>query len=186
MFFLVTSFFWKKKDRRAAQQLCDCTGMGIRKREGGRKISRQIKKKKKAVGRRVPHPAFEEDWNRKSSLVKNFAAAGLALDPNKAVPIKGNEKLNYNKFYDKTPESGRKPKSKTIAALEEIAARPSDRPDHVPEGESLILQDLIRKHGDDYTKMARDMKLNAYQHTANQLKRRCAKYLSEFGDPRSK
>lgn len=49
----------------------------------------------------------------------------------------------------------------------------------VPEGEHKVLSALIERHGDDHSAMARDMKLNAYQHTAAHLRRRIAKMREE-------
>lgn len=45
------------------------------------------------------------------------------------------------------------------------------------EGEKRFIEELIRKYGDDYDAMFRDIKLNIYQHTAAQLRKKCQKYL---------
>ena len=41
--------------------------------------------------------------------------------------------------------------------------------------EELVLQDLISKYGQDYSKMSRDLKLNRYQFSEGQLKRKIQK-----------
>lgn len=42
--------------------------------------------------------------------------------------------------------------------------------------------DNILKHGDDYSKMAKDTKTNVYQHTAAKMKKMCEKYLELPGE----
>jgi len=51
---------------------------------------------------------------------------------------------------------------------------------HISSNEELICKDLIAKHGDDYQAMFRDLKLNKYQLTAKQLKKKCEKYLKSL------
>ena len=38
-----------------------------------------------------------------------------------------------------------------------------------------VIEALIEKHGDDYAAMARDHKINTYQHTAKQLRQKVPK-----------
>lgn len=47
---------------------------------------------------------------------------------------------------------------------------------HQSEGEKQFLERLIAKYGDDYERMALDIKLNRYQQTATDLRRRIQKY----------
>ena len=49
----------------------------------------------------------------------------------------------------------------------------------VPDGERKVLLALMAAHGESYSAMARDMRLNALQHTAAHLRRRIAKMLEE-------
>lgn len=44
-------------------------------------------------------------------------------------------------------------------------------------GEKQFIEELIQKYGDDYDAMFRDIKLNIYQHTAAQLRKKCQRYL---------
>ena len=52
---------------------------------------------------------------------------------------------------------------------------------HVPTvrfaaaGEIVFVKRLIAKYGDDYVSMARDHKMNIYQHTPKMLRRKCLK-----------
>ena len=45
----------------------------------------------------------------------------------------------------------------------------------VPPGETSVLRKLVEKHGEDYAAMARDMRINTHQQTANHLRKRIAK-----------
>lgn len=44
---------------------------------------------------------------------------------------------------------------------------------YVAEEERNYLESLIAKHGEDYTKMSRDIKTNKWQWTEQKLRRRC-------------
>ena len=52
-------------------------------------------------------------------------------------------------------------------------AVPQSRRKYTPDGEKAILVELIEKHGDDISAMVRD-KLNKWQNTAAQLKKKIA------------
>ncbi|CAG8809206.1 9612_t:CDS:1, partial [Dentiscutata erythropus] len=43
---------------------------------------------------------------------------------------------------------------------------------HLSENERRMVEKLINKYGEDYESMFRDIKLNVYQHTAAQLKKK--------------
>ncbi|KAJ3277434.1 Nucleolar protein 16 [Borealophlyctis nickersoniae] len=59
-----------------------------------------------------------------------------------------------------------------ISALEQEAASFVKLQRKASEHESKVLLDLVKKHGLDYAAMARDMKLNRYQLSAGQLKKK--------------
>ncbi|RIA96622.1 ribosome biogenesis protein Nop16 [Glomus cerebriforme] len=68
-------------------------------------------------------------------------------------------------------------KTDIVKALEAQAMNAYKYEVHQPEGEKRFIEELIQKYGDDYDAMFRDMRLNIYQHTAAQLKKKCQKYL---------
>jgi nucleolar protein 16 len=68
-------------------------------------------------------------------------------------------------------------KTDVVKALEVQAMNVCKHESHQSEGEKRFIVELIQKYGDDYDAMFRDIKLNIYQHTAAQLKRKCQKYL---------
>jgi len=44
------------------------------------------------------------------------------------------------------------------------------------EGEAKFVESLLKKYGDNVEAMTRDIKLNPYQQTAGELRRKIAKY----------
>ena len=52
----------------------------------------------------------------------------------------------------------------------------------VPDGERAVLRKLLARHADDFDAMARDGRLNQYQHTAAHLRRRVAKLALDDAD----
>jgi len=69
-------------------------------------------------------------------------------------------------------------KTDIIKALEAQATKVFGKYEkYQSEGEKQFIEELIQKYGDDYDAMFRDIKLNIYQHTAAQLKKKCQRYL---------
>ncbi|KAF2162255.1 hypothetical protein M409DRAFT_27259 [Zasmidium cellare ATCC 36951] len=73
-------------------------------------------------------------------------------------------------------------KTETVRRLEEEARKPAAKYKRKqPEGEVAFVEELVRKYGDDYGKMARDMKINYMQRSAGDLKRRVKKWRENGG-----
>ncbi|KAG9284649.1 hypothetical protein G9A89_004691 [Geosiphon pyriformis] len=71
-------------------------------------------------------------------------------------------------------------KTDVVKALE-LQAQNFGKPEtHQAEGEKAFARKCIAKYGDDYQAMFRDIKLNTYQHTATQLRKKCEKYLKSL------
>lgn len=66
-----------------------------------------------------------------------------------------------------------------VKQLEAEAADPIKLPRHVSEQEYLMFLDLVKKHAFDYAAMSQDMRLNKYQLTAGQLKRKIHKVIPQ-------
>lgn len=67
-------------------------------------------------------------------------------------------------------------KSEIIDQLKEYAAHGITKPRHQSEREQEWIADLVAKHGDDYKAMQWDRKLNVFQKSAGDLKRRIFKW----------
>mmetsp|Transcript_1653 Transcript_1653/g.5874 ORF Transcript_1653/g.5874 Transcript_1653/m.5874 type:complete len:200 (+) Transcript_1653:38-637(+) len=100
-------------------------------------------------------------WDLKRTLRQNYAAIGLRSDPNA-----------WNDEQDlEVPED----------APELVP--PKEKPKRAPRlthGEVTYFAALIDKYGDDYRKMSRDIKLNYYQHSKGQLKKKCEIYMEYY------
>lgn len=69
------------------------------------------------------------------------------------------------------------PKTSTVLALEQHSLRPEKKYKRKQsEGERAFIEELVEKYGDDYEKMARDVKINYMQRSAGDLKRRVKKW----------
>lgn len=73
-------------------------------------------------------------------------------------------------------------KTETVRKLEEEARKPAAKYERrQPEGEVLFVEELVRTYGDDYGKMARDMKINYMQRSEGDIKRRVKKWRESGG-----
>ncbi|KAM3418502.1 hypothetical protein BST61_g4482 [Cercospora zeina] len=73
-------------------------------------------------------------------------------------------------------------KTDTVRALEEQALRPAAKHKRrQPEGEVQFIEELVRKYGEDYGKMARDMKINYMQRSEGDLRKRIKKWKEAGG-----
>ena len=154
----------------------------VRRRSSIAKV-RTKKKKMVPACQRFQHSAL--DYDDKKSQFSNYARLGLLADANQI----GAASVSITGFKPrvKVPDAG---PSEAAGA-----AGPSGAAPHplelevgealkvvraVPPGERTVLCKLLAKYGDDgYARMARDMKLNAMQHTAAHLRGRIAKMRAE-------
>ena len=155
-------------------------GRTNRRRKTIKKVSVKPKSRKAPNCQRFQHSSL--DYDDEASQFANYQRLGLLADPNQIQAV-----------HDRI--TGFKPRVKVPGAAEAAASsvEPSSEPHplelempealktvrKVPLGERQVLLKLVAKHGDDYAAMARDMKLNAMQHTAAHLRRRIAKMGSE-------
>lgn len=146
-------------------------------RKGQTKWTKSAKKSARKAGiirkSLVPKGPLREAWDMKLSGTENMKRVGLASTIN---TLEKRRRLPTDSATEVQPatasESTEKPD--VLRQLELEAARPEAKPRlHVRPGEERALQDMIRAHGQDYEAMARDIKRNYLQWTANQLRRKC-------------
>lgn len=71
-------------------------------------------------------------------------------------------------------------KNEIVQQLEEMASRVAEKkPRKQSTREQEWIERLVNKHGDNYAKMARDMKLNPMQQTEADIRRRVTKWKNE-------
>ncbi len=157
-------------------------GNSIR-RKGAKKVTRKPRKHAQLrVMNKITNEAIKKVWNKKISPADNLSNFGLNPDVNQTLG-------------DYSMQSGRKKlrqdPNETSAAFVGLAAIPSDKDlavnnldERNPKARPMSEMDQqyavnnILKHGDDYSAMARDIKVNTYQHTAAKMRKMCEKYLS--------
>lgn len=85
--------------------------------------------------------------------------------------------MQWNGFAMVPEHKADEPENPVIKQLEEAAMNGARK---APRGQSQREQEwverLVNKYGDDYAKMARDLKLNLMQQTAADIKKRVVKW----------
>ncbi|KAI9001700.1 ribosome biogenesis protein Nop16 [Gaertneriomyces semiglobifer] len=71
------------------------------------------------------------------------------------------------------------PSTSIVGIMEEQAKNIAKVERHASEQESKVFGDLMRKYGLDYAKMARDIKLNRYQLSEGQLRKKIEKLINK-------
>lgn len=80
------------------------------------------------------------------------------------------------------PSAAASSKTDVVKKLQEQADRPVEKYQRKQsEGERDFIEELVRKYGDDYGRMARDMKINYMQRSEGDLKRRVKKWRASGG-----
>jgi len=111
-------------------------------------------------------------WDTKDSLEANYAKLGLCGS--------ANDKVKDIRFAN-SKERG----YEGLIKVGQVAGMPGQfNPDHNPrskklsEEEQIYIVRLIKKYGNDYKAMERDIKTNVKQFSESQAKKACVKYLS--------
>ena len=138
------------------------------------KSQKRRKKKMRHFGF-MPPKGITEQWDNRKTLAQNYKEMGLLTDVNAIGKPKKEEKGGGGKA--EAGEHGEEKVGYMIPILKEIEEAPAPAP-YVPKSmglpEQRILDRLMRKHGEDYEAMARDIKVNVHQQTVAQLKKRIA------------
>ena len=164
-----------------------------RKKVKGVKLTRRTGEKLKRVNVRAPK-VIVDNWDKKQTQHENYKRLGLVLNPNKATKvlpavddtglatgealIKRDENGNIiDVVYSKASTTAQRPeKTEVIKALEERATQIAPRKPFYSTAELEWIKRIVQKYGDDYTKAARDTKLNPMQQTAASIRKHAEKY----------
>ena len=146
--------------------------LGVKIKRRGKVVQhRKQKLLRKFKTKFVRDPKVQQVWDHNLTTSQNYAKLGLEANPNAysalRESIKGAEgsleALDEARLFD-VPDS------------DFLAERnPKRVANYVSEEESKYLRKLLAKYGDDYSKMARDIKTNNMQWTEQKLRRRCAR-----------
>ncbi|XP_054832774.1 nucleolar protein 16 [Eublepharis macularius] len=138
-----------------------------------KKLNRAFRKR---ATPRIKCSQIRRAWDRTKSVAQNLAEMGLAVDPNKAVPIPKLMQQVMNMEVD--GQEGKKrivQKPYVLNELQYEASLPEKKSETLSRDLIDYVQHMIRNHGENYKAMARDEK-NYYQDTPKQIKRKIDVY----------
>ncbi|EDQ88119.1 uncharacterized protein MONBRDRAFT_33025 [Monosiga brevicollis MX1] len=141
-----------------------------------KQTARQAKKRserQRTTKVQIQNSTIARAWDPKKSLLDNFRELGLVVDTN--VDLSGD--AHRQKLRGGGITAPAREPTEVVRELEQRAASVKTYKTFAARGEIIFIQSCIQKHGLDYDAMAKDLKLNTYQHTANQLQRKVNKYV---------
>ncbi|KAM5168889.1 nucleolar protein 16 [Callospermophilus lateralis] len=115
-------------------------------------------------------------WDHAKSVRQNLAEMGLAMDPNKAVPLRKKKVKAMGMDIDveeRPKELVRKPY--VLNDLEAEASLPEKKGNTLSRDLIDYVHYMVENHGEDYKAMARDEK-NYYQDTPKQIRNKINVY----------
>ncbi|XP_013920921.1 PREDICTED: nucleolar protein 16 [Thamnophis sirtalis] len=134
-----------------------------------KKLNRAFRKRSAP---RIKCAQIRHAWDNTKSASKNLAEMGLAVDPNKAIPIPKHTKMELD-GQEAGTTTVRKPY--VINELEYEASFPEEKSETLSRDLIDYVKHMIQNHGENYKAMARDEK-NYYQDTPKQIKRKINVY----------
>ncbi|XP_053145823.1 nucleolar protein 16 [Hemicordylus capensis] len=137
---------------------------------------KQNKASRRRANPRIKCAQIRHAWDSTRSVSQNLAEMGLAIDPNKAVPIPKTIQRVMQMEID--GQEGRRKivrKPYVLNELEFEASLPEKKSETLSRDLIDYVQHMIRNHGENYKAMARDEK-NYYQDTPKQIKRKINVY----------
>lgn len=113
-------------------------------------------------------------WDHTKSVRQNLAEMGLAMDPNKAVPLRKRKVKAMEVDTEERPKDlVRKPY--VVNDLEAEASLPEKKGNTLSRDLIDYVHYMVENHGEDYKAMARDEK-NYYQDTPKQIRNKINVY----------
>lgn len=123
---------------------------------------------------RIECPHIRHAWDHAKSVRQNLAEMGLAMDPNKAVPLRKRKMKAMEVDTEERPkELVRKPY--VLKDLEAEASFPEKKGNTLSRDLIDYVRYMVENHGEDYKAMARDEK-NYYQDTPKQIRNKINVY----------
>lgn len=125
----------------------------------------------------TPHPALRLAWRPRKSARENLSSFGLQHSVNNL----SKSRFSVSRTLSAPPPPPPPPsdaRGHVLDALVAAAAVPERRGKSVHvvrPGETVALRRLVHKYGDDYHRMANDLKLNYLQLTEHKLKNKIAR-----------
>ncbi|KAL1504850.1 hypothetical protein AB1Y20_008621 [Prymnesium parvum] len=139
----------------------------------------RVKPQRKKAGAAQGLQASQITYDPSQTQFANYKAAGLLADSNQI-----GRSTDKNRVTGYTPrvkgpsaELSHDPSIQHPLELEMPLGEKTIR--KVPPGECAVLRKLLDKHGEDYTAMSRDTRINTHQHTASHLRKRIQKMIQE-------
>jgi hypothetical protein len=124
----------------------------------------------------IRHGYIKDEWDKAKSPADNLSAFGLNADPNRTFSSSRNGIGRKTKPKDPNSDS---------AAFIGIASIPREHL-HEPNPKRRVMSEekqtyaanCMKKYGNDYEKMTRDIKCNFQQLNSAQLKKQCEKFIN--------
>ena len=161
------------------------------KTQSRRKFGTKVRQKTLRTKKKVLDPAMAAGWDESKTMGENYRALGLETNPNrdivpsaaaKGVGGSAGGRRKRRRAAAEGDDAAAAPASelkveafKNIDSAKNISGQHTTNRTLVTEEVHKVVAPLIRKYGEDYAKMARDIKLNPFQHTAAQLRRICTR-----------
>jgi hypothetical protein len=140
-----------------------------KKRRRGLKVTRKAPKNKALkVKNAITHRIIKNEWDNTVSVKDNFKSLGLVTDANNiaaSATAKGAKKPTAFEGFASVSTTNN-------CGFDDI----NPRRKVMTEFDQQFMLRCINKHGNDYIKMARDIKINDRQLSEHQLEKMCTKY----------
>ncbi|KAL1932879.1 hypothetical protein VTP01DRAFT_8557 [Rhizomucor pusillus] len=117
----------------------------------------------------------EEDIEKIKKTLKPGEGLIQRDDEGNVIRVIVGEQKSHDEILDEEPEPV-EAKTQVVRELEEMASRGVTHDQYMSRYQEQWMQRLYEKYGDDFDAMMRDTKLNVYQHTAAQLRRKFQLY----------
>lgn len=173
----------------------EAMGKRARKRHAPKvRVGRVTKQKliRKLPKKVQPRPDAEEmEWDRKASVVRNYAAMGCATDPNErggrqrqaSTQAEQDNVVSMEQVSMETLErirEGKVDETKVDPELQVALGRPvpgrRSMPKKLTKTQWHVVKGLVDEHGDDLEAMAKDRKKNPMLHTVATLRKMVESY----------